>query len=107
MQAQFTLGHVVIHKRHGWRGIIFDVDPYFMESESWRESLPENEQFAKDQPYYTLILDEIPEPKSGYFAEENLILDPSNHAFKHHDIARDFPFIDNGRVDPTYIKKQQ
>ena len=36
----FTLGELVKHRYYPFRGVIFDVDPEFMNREEWYDSIP-------------------------------------------------------------------
>ena len=54
-EAQFTIGDVVRHRIFDFRGVIFDVDPVFANSEKWYQSIPESVRPSKDQPFYHLF----------------------------------------------------
>ncbi len=74
--AKFTIGTQVRHRIFGFRGVIFDVDPSFNNSEEWYNSIPEDVRPRKDQPYYHLFA-ETPEksPYVAYVSEQNLVTD--------------------------------
>ena len=59
--AKYNIGQVVKHKKHPFRGVIFDIDPIFSNTEEWWHSIPEDSRPAKEQPYYHL-LDDTGEP---------------------------------------------
>ena len=40
--AKFSIGEVVRHKVFPFRGVIFDVDPEFANTEEWWNSIPED-----------------------------------------------------------------
>ena len=46
--AKFDIGRVVRHKLHPFRGVIYDVDPTFSNSEEWWLSIPEELRPVKD-----------------------------------------------------------
>ena len=66
-QAKFQLGQVVRHRIHPFRGVIFDVDPEFANTDEWYNSIPEDNRPRKDQPFYHLLA----ENDTGY---RNLVL---------------------------------
>ena len=74
--AKFEIGMPVKHRVHGFRGVIFDVDPVFNNTDEWWDSIPENVRPRKDQPYYHLLA-ETPEPEQSpyiaYVSEQNLV----------------------------------
>ncbi|WP_325347212.1 heat shock protein HspQ [Xylophilus sp.] len=53
--AKFQIGQVVKHRLFPFRGIIFDVDPEFANTEEWYESIPEETRPRRDQPFYHLL----------------------------------------------------
>ena len=56
-EAKFKLGQVVRHRLFDFRGIIFDVDPLFNNTDEWYERIPEERRPRKDQPFYHLLDD--------------------------------------------------
>ena len=60
--ARFAIGDVVRHRLFDFRGVIFDVDPVFANSDEWYEAIPEDIRPPKDQPFYHLLADESDEP---------------------------------------------
>lgn len=85
--AKFEIGMPVRHRKYGFRGVIFDVDPVFNNTDEWWESIPEEVRPSKDQPFYHLLA-ETPEPERSpyiaYVSEQNLEQesgdeDPINH----------------------------
>ena len=53
--AKFRIGQVVQHRVYPFRGVIFDVDPTFSNSEEWWDSIPEEVRPERDQPFYHLL----------------------------------------------------
>lgn len=49
--AKFAIGQVVKHRVFPFRGLIFDVDPEFDNTEEWRQSIPDEIRPHKDQPF--------------------------------------------------------
>ncbi len=93
--AKYPIGNQVKHRIFGFRGVIFDVDPVFANSEEWYESIPENVRPKRDQPFYHLFA-EAPNkaPYVAYVSEQNLVEDdeqgePISHP-EIEDIFEDF-----------------
>lgn len=40
-RAKYDLGQVVRHRKHPFRGVVFDVDPEFSNSDEWYYAIPE------------------------------------------------------------------
>ncbi len=53
--AKFQIGDIVRHRVYTFRGVIFDVDPEFANTEEWWQSIPEDARPRKDQPFYHLL----------------------------------------------------
>ncbi|MFN7175976.1 MAG: heat shock protein HspQ, partial [Thermaurantiacus sp.] len=49
-EARFGIGEVVKHRIFPFRGVIFDVDPEFANTEEWWLASPEELRPRKDQP---------------------------------------------------------
>jgi heat shock protein HspQ len=56
-RAKYHIGQVVRHRRHPFRGVVFDVDAMFSNTEDWYQAIPEESRPAKDQPFYHLLSD--------------------------------------------------
>ena len=70
--AQFAIGEVVRHRMFDFRGVIFDVDPVFANSEEWYESIPEDLRPSKDQPFYHLLAENADTTYVAYVSQQNL-----------------------------------
>ena len=77
-EARFRIGQVVRHRLHPFRGVIFDVDPEFSNSEEWWLSIPEAMRPSKDQPYYHLLAENAQTTYVAYVSEQNLVPDAEN-----------------------------
>ena len=53
--AKFQIGQIVKHRLFSFRGVIFDVDPVFSNTEEWWSSIPEESRPRRDQPFYHLL----------------------------------------------------
>ena len=95
--AKFQIGQVVCHRKYGFRGIIFDVDPQFANTDEWYESIPRESRPRKDQPYYHLLAEN--QDKTTYVAyvsEQNLLLDDCEDPIVHPSISDYFEGMRNG-----------
>ena len=81
--AKFSIGNVVKHKHFDFRGVIYDVDFEFSNSENWYRSIPKDIRPRKDQPYYHLLAENNEITYEAYVSEQNLILDDSDEPIKH------------------------
>ena len=53
--AKFQIGQIVRHRVFPFRGVIFDVDPEFSNTEEWYQAIPAQVRPRKDQPFYHLL----------------------------------------------------
>ncbi|HEV2816236.1 MAG TPA: heat shock protein HspQ [Allosphingosinicella sp.] len=95
--ARFTIGDVVRHRLFDFRGVIFDVDPVFANSEEWYQAIPEEIRPAKDQPYYHLLAENAESSYIAYVSQQNLLPDPGGEPVDHPAIAGMFEAFDQGR----------
>jgi heat shock protein HspQ len=96
-QARFAIGEVVKHRLFDFRGVIFDVDPVFANSEEWYESIPEEIRPNKDQPFYHLLAENADSSYVAYVSQQNLLRDDSEEPVDHPAIADMFTGFDGGR----------
>ena len=96
-QARFAIGEVVRHRVFDFRGVIFDVDPVFANSDEWYEAIPENLRPRKDQPFYHLLAENAETAYVAYVSQQNLIADDSDEPVEHPAIADLFDGLDGGR----------
>jgi len=85
--AKYNIGQVVKHKKHPFRGVIFDIDPIFSNTEEWWHSIPEDSRPAKEQPYYHLLAENDTTYYTAYVSEQNLLVDDTGEPVEHPDIA--------------------
>lgn len=88
--ARFAIGEVVRHRLFDFRGVIFDVDPEFANSEEWYQSIPEPLRPSKEQPYYHLLAENSETSYVAYVSQQNLIADESEEPVDHPAIATMF-----------------
>lgn len=88
--ARFAIGDVVRHRLFDFRGIIFDVDPEFANSEEWYQAIPEALRPAKEQPFYHLLAENTETTYIAYVSQQNLVVDESDEPIDHPDVAQMF-----------------
>jgi len=98
--AKFGIGQVVKHRMFPFRGVIFDVDPEFANSEEWYESIPEEIRPAKDQPFYHLLAENSEAYYVAYVSEQNLLDDATGEPVNHPQIAEMFDNMREGQYIP-------
>jgi heat shock protein HspQ len=99
-QSKFGIGEVVNHRIHPFRGVIFDVDPVFNNSEEWWQSIPIEVRPAKDQPYYHVLAENEKSTYVAYVSEQNLVLDDTGVPCRHPQIGKVFDRYEDGRYVP-------
>ena len=95
--ARFGIGEVVRHRLLDFRGVIFDVDPEFANSEEWYDSIPEAMRPSKDQPFYHLLAENTESSYVAYVSQQNLVPDESEEPIDHPAIGTLFDGFDEGR----------
>ena len=95
--ARFAIGDVVRHKMFDFRGVIFDVDPTFTNSDEWYESIPEGLRPSKDQPFYHLLAENTDSSYIAYVSQQNLVRDESDEPVDHPAIPTMFDGLEDGR----------
>lgn len=95
-QAKFRIGQVVRHRIYPFRGVIFDVDPVFSNTEEWWLSIPENVRPRKDQPFYHLLAENAESTYIAYVSEQNLLPDDSGEPVSHPQIDELFEGVEDG-----------
>ncbi|EMD82889.1 heat shock protein HspQ [Pacificimonas flava] len=95
--ATFGIGDVVKHRFYPFRGIIFDVDPEFANSEEWYQSIPEDVRPIREQPYYHLLADNGQEAYVAYVSQQNLLTDEEGGEPLHPAVAEMFDRDADGR----------
>ena len=88
--AKFSIGETVKHRHFDFRGVIYDVDFEFNNSQEWYESIPKDVRPRKDQPFYHLLAESNDVTYEAYVSEQNLLLDRSKKPVKHPHIEEIF-----------------
>ena len=94
--ARYAIGHVVRHRVFPFRGIIFDVDPVFANTEDWWLSIPEEVRPSKDQPFYHLLAQNAETEYVAYVSEQNLLPDETGQPPRHPLVADVFERDESG-----------
>jgi heat shock protein HspQ len=97
LYAKFQIGQVVRHRHFPFRGVIFDVDPRFANTEEWWMSIPEEIRPRKDQPFYHLLAENEQGAYVAYVSEQNLLLDTSGEPVSHPQAAELFSGFEDGQ----------
>jgi heat shock protein HspQ len=95
--ARFGIGDVVRHKLFDFRGVIYDVDPVFANSEEWYDAIPEGLRPSKDQPFYHLLAENAEDSYVAYVSQQNLVRDDSDEPVEHPAITTMFDGLEGGR----------
>ncbi len=95
--ARFTIGEVVRHRLFDFRGVIFDIDPVFANSEEWYQAIPEEVRPHKDQPFYHLLAENDEATYVAYVSQQNLVADETEEPVDHPAIATMFDRMEGGR----------
>jgi heat shock protein HspQ len=98
--AKFTIGQVVRHRLFPFRGVVFDIDPEFDNTEEWWLSIPEEVRPNKDQPFYHLFAENAETEYIAYVSEQNLLLDTSGQPLRHPQVREIFESDDKGSYRP-------
>ena len=94
--AKFRLGQVVRHRMFPFRGVIFDVDAEFSNTEEWYQAIPEEIRPSKDQPFYHLLAENEDAYYVAYVSEQNLVSDESGDPIEHPQISEVFSELRDG-----------
>jgi heat shock protein HspQ len=95
--AKYGLGQVVRHRIYPFRGVVFDVDPVFANTEEWWLSIPEEVRPVKDQPFYHLFAENAETEYVAYVSEQNLLPDTSGEPVRHPQVNEVFEPVGNGQ----------
>jgi heat shock protein HspQ len=94
LSAKFAIGQVVRHRLFPFRGVIFDVDPVFNNTEEWWQSIPAEIRPRKDQPFYHLLAENEETEYVAYVSEQNLLIDDTGEPVRHPQVRDYFEGFD-------------
>ncbi len=100
--AKFQLGQVVKHRLFSFRGVVFDIDPEFANTEEWWQSIPAEIRPRKDQPFYHLFAENEESEYIAYVSEQNLLPDTSGVPLRHPQVAEVFEHDEAGGYRPRH-----
>lgn len=98
---KYAIGQVVRHRIHPFRGVVFDVDPIFDNTEEWWASIPEEHRPRKDQPFYHLFAENETSYYVAYVSEQNLLPDTSGDPVDHPDVGNMFASLEGDQYIPA------
>ena len=96
-RARFAIGDVVRHRQFGFRGVIFDIDPVFANSEEWYEAIPQDMRPRRDQPFYHLLAENEDSSYVAYVSQQNLLGDSEGGPVDHPSLPQIFDDFADGR----------
>ena len=97
VHARFSVGDIVRHRLLDFRGVVFDIDPVFANSEEWYSAIPEDVRPSRDQPFYHLLAENSESSYIAYVSQQNLERDESEEPIDHPAISGLFEPFDHGR----------
>lgn len=99
-EAKFGIGQVVRHRLFPFRGVVFDIDAEFSNTQEWYDSIPAEARPRKDQPFYHLLAENAETEYIAYVSEQNLLEDESGAPVSHPQIGEMFDRTQEGRYRP-------
>lgn len=94
--ARYQIGQKVHHRLFPFRGVVFDVDAEFANSEEWYASIPEKIRPHREQPYYHVFAENDKTHYTAYVSEQNLVEDKSSRPISNPDIEAMFTLESDG-----------
>src|ERR1700761_310889 len=88
--AKYQIGQVVRHRVYPFRGVVFDIDPVFDNTDEWYQAIPAEVRPHKDQPFYHLFAENDQTEYVAYVSEQNLLPDTSGEPLRHPQVAEVF-----------------
>ncbi|QNO29723.1 heat shock protein HspQ [Sphingopyxis sp. OPL5] len=95
-RARFAPGDIVRHRLFDFRGVVFDIDPVFSNSDEWYDAIPEGMRPAKEQPFYHLLAENEDSSYIAYVSQQNLVADGEHGPVDHPQIDAMFEWLDQG-----------
>ena len=103
--AKFRVGQVVRHRVYPFRGIVFDIDPVFANTEEWWQAIPAEVRPRKDQPFYHLLAENEEAEYVAYVSEQNLLPDMSGEPLRHPQIGELFAIGEDGTYRALFLEQ--
>lgn len=95
--ARFAIGDVVRHRLFEFRGVVFDIDPVFANSDEWYEAIPQALRPSREQPFYHLFAENEDSSYVAYVSQQNLIEDRAAGPIDHPSLSMIFDEFADGR----------
>ena len=95
--ARFAIGDVVRHRLYSFRGVVFDIDPVFANSEEWYEAIPAEVRPSREQPFYHLFAENGDSSYTAYVSQQNLLDDSDSGPVDHPSVPELFEDFAKGR----------
>ncbi|MCB1520718.1 MAG: heat shock protein HspQ [Hyphomicrobiaceae bacterium] len=102
-RAKYAVGDVVRHRYYPFRGVVYDIDPVFDNTEEWWLAIPEEIRPDKNQPYYHLLAENAETEYVAYVSEQNLLPDETGKPLRHPRIRELFSVDDDGNYQPVFL----
>jgi heat shock protein HspQ len=96
-EARFAIGDVVRHRLFDFRGVVFDIDPVFANSDDWYEAIPKDLRPRRDQPFYHLLAENEDSSYVAYVSQQNLLEDSDGGPVDHPSVTELFDDFAEGR----------
>jgi heat shock protein HspQ len=103
-EAKFAVGQVVRHRYYPFRGVVFDIDPVFNNTEEWWAAIPAKMRPRKDQPFYHLLAENAETEYIAYVSEQNLLPDETGVKPRHPQVKEMFREGRDGQLMPVFIQ---
>ena len=103
-KAKYALGQIVRHRVYAFRGVVYDIDPVFSNTEDWWLSIPAEIRPMKDQPFYHLLAENSETEYIAYVSEQNLLPDESGEPLRHPQIGDYFVEDEDGRYHALHVQ---
>ena len=102
--AKYMIGQVVKHRALPFRGVVFDIDPEFANTEEWYQAIPAEARPRKDQPFYHLFAENAETQYIAYVSEQNLLADETGKPLRHPQVSELFAEDENGGYKALYLQ---
>ncbi len=99
VEAKYSIGDVVKHRKYSFRGVVFDIDPVFANTDEWWMAIPEGKRPSKDQPFYHLLAENDNSYYVAYVSEQNLVKDVTGEPVQHPDVPSIFSHLSDGKYN--------
>ncbi len=103
-QAKFAVGQVVRHRIYPFRGVVFDIDPVFANTEEWLAAIPPDVRPRRNQPFYHLLAESAETEYIAYVSEQNLLPDETGQPLRHPQITEYFVEEDDGTLRAVFLQ---